>query len=104
MTEIDPDDLARAASDAVGAWCAANPTPMSWPHLGRWYRPDVKPVKVTYTRYVTPEEFFATLTDEQQQAVLAAATQAAEVSCGDRDEIFRALLSVMANYGGRDAH
>lgn len=102
MSEIDPDEAVCAASDMIDAWCAANPAPASWPDLGRWYRPDAKPVKVTYARSLTPEEFFATLTGEQQQAVYAAATQAADVSCGDRDEIFRTLLSVMANYGKRD--
>lgn len=98
----DPDEAVRAASERIEAWCAENPAPASWPAFAHWYRPDAKPVKVTYARSLTPEEFFATLTDEQQQAVRDAATRAAECGCGDHDEIFMTLVSVMANYGRRD--
>jgi hypothetical protein len=46
----DPDDLAQAASDRIGAWCAENPAPARWRELatGNWFRPGAEPVTVTY--------------------------------------------------------
>lgn len=49
----DPNDLARAASDAVGAWCAANPAG-DWPAEWVFERGRFGPhwddlVQVTYT-------------------------------------------------------
>lgn len=73
------DDLARAASDAVDAWCAANPAP-SWPVLPEgvtaadfttvwsgtvehdptsretraWFTPRTEPIEVTYVSPMRP--------------------------------------------------
>ena len=98
------DDAARAASDAIDAWCAANPAP-GWPftlpaEAGLRFGPVSERVEVTYTPYYgTPEEaFFNALDDERKQAIYEAARDAALLGRGSVEDVFRALVSLMARY------
>lgn len=45
---MTPDEAARAATDMIGAWCAANPGPALQPAGSRWFDPHAEPIKVTY--------------------------------------------------------
>lgn len=58
----DPDDLARAASDAVDAWRAEHPAP-TWQFTmpdNLPFTPPTEPVTITYTRRPTPDELVHT--------------------------------------------
>lgn len=120
----DPDELARAASDAVDAYCAANPAP-AWPVL-----PDSVPadetaptwtprpawsmrqiaealrqgrLTVTYVAAVDVDAWHDALTDRQRQAIERGAAIVAE-AIGISDEWMRgAIVRHLARNGNGGA-
>jgi hypothetical protein len=111
----EPDDVARAASDAIDAYCAANPAP-AWPTLPDGVRPwdfaevwsgtlehdsvsgettarfgtRTEPVVVTYTTVRDQARAMIDASPELQQSI------AELVQAGATDDEARAVIEAMA--------
>jgi hypothetical protein len=110
VSDGQADDAARAASDAIDAWCAANPAP-AWPVLpegvqagdftaiwdGAMAHDPVSGVTLAYSSppervavsYMSPTRF-SDLTAEEQQALINAAEHLAR-AYGGRVSVEEAL-------------
>lgn len=83
------DNAARAASNAIDAWCAANPAPPG----ANWLHPPFRHVEITYT--AAPS---VTLTDEASDVLLKAAQKIAQASGTHVEYAYGALLRALTNY------
>jgi hypothetical protein len=82
------DNAARAASDAIDAWCAANPAPPG----ANWLHPPSRHVEITYT--AAPS---VTLTDEASDVLFKAAQKIAQASGVHVEYAYGALLRALAS-------
>jgi hypothetical protein len=83
------DNAARAASDAIDAWCAANPAPPG----ANWLHPPFRHVEITYA--AAPS---ITLTDEASGVLFEAAQKIARASGTHVEYAYGALLRALANW------
>lgn len=95
--QADPDDPARAASDAIGAWCAANPALT----VANWFDPTAKRVEITY---MSPTRF-SDLADDEQEALLKAAEHLSRAYGGkvSVEEAVGVLFRALMDYGSAGA-
>lgn len=113
---MDQGEAARAASDAVDAYCAANPASASGATMqtmaervaaivkAAGFGSAPERIEITYARYVSPEEaFLESLDDGQKRAIHQAAREGALFGFGSVNDNLNALISVMANYRSTDA-
>lgn len=124
---MTPDDAAPDASDAIGAWRAANSAP-AWPVLPDGVRPQdftevwsgilthdpasgettarfsarTEPVEVTYVTAADVEAWYDALTDRQRQAVDQGAASVAAATGVSAEWLRDAFIRHLALKGNAD--